>query len=229
MKTGLACIVMGLCLAAGNSPVLAQANNTQVSVLPPNSSPHGKTYAEWSVKWWQWFLSIPEATNPSAGGPCATGQSGKVWFLAGLFSPSPTPVICTVPTGTMLFFPIVNLECSNVEPAPFYGGTPAEREACARSFLDGLENDLELTLMVDGKSVSNLKKYRTASGDFSFAAPHGAVFGIPQGTWQAAADGYYVMLAPLTRGPHIIRFTASIGGQAIIDTTHSIFVSTQGR
>jgi hypothetical protein len=225
MKSGLSMIATVSCLTILSVSVMAQGNNSHVSALPPQSSPHGKTYAEWSVQWWQWFLSIPAATSPGAGGPCETGQSGKVWFLAGLFSPSPLPVQCTVPPGTTLFFPIVNVECSNAEPPPFHGDTPAERQSCATGFLNSIENDLELTLTVDGRTLQKPKEYRAASGDFAFQAPEGAIFGISPGSWRAAGDGYYVMLPPLPPGPHIIRLTTSIGGDMIIDTTFSLLVS----
>ena len=51
------------------------------------------------------------------------------------------------------------------------------------------------------------------------------MFDIPEGVWQAAADGYYVMLSPLSHGTHTIRYTATIGADTIIDTTYSLFVS----
>jgi hypothetical protein len=218
---------IALCLTVLSVPVPAYSQGTHVSALPPGSSPHGRTYSEWSVNWWKWFLSIPNAISPGNGGPCETNQSGKVWFLAGLFTPSAVPVPCTVPLGTMLFFPVVNVECSLTEPDPnFQGDTPEERRSCASGLLDSLESDLDLTVNVDGRYLQNPKLYRTASPDFPFNAPAGAIFGIPEGSSFASADGYYVMLTPLTPGSHTIRVTASFQGQAIIDTTWAIFVPT---
>ena len=48
--------------------------------------PDGNSYAQWTEKWWQWVLSIPEDKNPlndQTGKNCSTAQSGNVWFLAG--------------------------------------------------------------------------------------------------------------------------------------------------
>jgi hypothetical protein len=83
-----------------------------------------------------------------------------------------------------------------------------------------------VTLTVDGRTLEeDPTSYRVVSPDFTFRAPQGAVYGIPEGVWQAAADGYYVMLAPLSHGPHTIRFTAMFEGQTIMDTTYSLMVS----
>src|SRR5215203_3217355 len=95
----------------------ASAQNANPGVLPPHAKPHGHSYGEWSAEWWQWALSLPVAVNPltdDTGEDCAQGQDGKVWFLAGTFSPdaatTPDPVTrsCTLPAGTAIFFPIVN-------------------------------------------------------------------------------------------------------------------------
>src|SRR6266568_2095937 len=92
-------------------------------IFPPNSSPYGKTYGEWSAEQWKWLFSIPLSISPAndfTGANGAQGQSGPVWFLAGSFCPEPpTPCsnftltrILTVPAGKPLFFPILDAECS---------------------------------------------------------------------------------------------------------------------
>ena len=171
MKFRFAAASVVLSLTLLTSLSFAQGNSSQSPTLPADSRPHGKTYTEWSVAWWQWFFSIPAATNPSSGGPCDARQSGHVWFLASLFSPSPVAVACNVPSGTMLFFPLINVDCSKPEPPPYHGDTPEERQACATGMVSGIEADLQLTLTVDGKSLENPKSYRVASPDFTFRAP----------------------------------------------------------
>src|SRR5436853_3928133 len=39
-----------------SDPIAAQNGNGNPNpgVLPPNSAPHGKTYAEWSAAWFKW-------------------------------------------------------------------------------------------------------------------------------------------------------------------------------
>ncbi|MCA1706817.1 MAG: hypothetical protein LC808_27575 [Actinobacteria bacterium] len=97
-----------LLIGAGTDVLAATA---KPRVLPPRSRPFGLTYAQWSEKWWQWALSIPEEQNPMldpTGANCGIGQSGRVWFLAGTFGGGPATRVCTVPVGKALFFPIVN-------------------------------------------------------------------------------------------------------------------------
>jgi hypothetical protein len=107
----------------------SQANAKQnPGVVPPGT---GK-YASLSAQWWQWAYSIPASDNPLSvasttdGATCATGQSGKVWFLGGLFTPPGQPFpeggqierTCNVPAGKSIFLPIFNAERSTVEGNP---------------------------------------------------------------------------------------------------------------
>ena len=98
---------LALIVALGASPALAR--NLNPGILPPNSTPHGSSYAEWSVKWWQWVFSLPARNSPILDtGDCSAGQSDHVWFLAGAFAPTTVTRACTIPPGTALFFPLVN-------------------------------------------------------------------------------------------------------------------------
>ncbi|MGH9975265.1 MAG: hypothetical protein ACRD8Z_05440, partial [Nitrososphaeraceae archaeon] len=50
------------------------------------SEPFGRSYEDWTAKWWQWLLSIPNSENAAVdttGEHCGVGQNGSVWFLAG--------------------------------------------------------------------------------------------------------------------------------------------------
>src|SRR5205823_8952020 len=113
------------------------------AIAPPNSHPFGLSYGEWSARWWQWAFSLPVDHHPLYDtADCSAGQSGKVWFLGASFAPTVTgsgQVVaiatrhCTVPTGTALFFPILNAEASTAERN---GTTEAELRAAAQSFQD---------------------------------------------------------------------------------------------
>src|SRR5690349_2030117 len=86
----LATMSLGAALAG---PAAADGGS---SVLPPNSKPHGQSYAQWSAAWWQWALAIPSSTNPlfeqNGKNPvnvdCSAHQTGKVWYLVGVISVS---------------------------------------------------------------------------------------------------------------------------------------------
>jgi hypothetical protein len=43
----------------------------------PGSVPFGKTYAQWSVLWWQWFLPL---TNAQFSACTTPGRGNRVYF-----------------------------------------------------------------------------------------------------------------------------------------------------
>jgi hypothetical protein len=185
---------------------LAAAPNSNPRILPPNSAPHGHTYGEWSARWWQWTVSLPQDQNPSfdetgcANG--ANGQLGPVWFLTGVINVSGTVTRdCTVPAGKALFFPVINTECSTLEGAPFHGDNEAELRTCAKSFQLG-----DLFAVIDGVAVQDLDRYLVESPLFTFTVPPNNVLGVPAGTGQSVSHGVHLMLAPLSAGTHTIRF-----------------------
>lgn len=206
----------------GASPNGSQGNP---EVLPPNSSFRGHTYAEWSAKWWQWAFSLGANENPiTTGGaaPCTNGQTGNVWFLVGVGGP--TTILCTVPPGTALFFPIINTECSDLESPPFHGDTPEERATCATSSVDTFTG---LAAVIDRKVVQNPTAYRVQSGDFEFTVPENNIAGVPgPASGLSSADGFYLLLHPLSAGTHIIQIVGALTSPVptTINTTYIIQV-----
>jgi len=203
-------------------------------VLPPNSTVLGRSYGDWGGEWWKWALSIPFAVNPmndQTGANAAQGQSGPVWFLAGTFcvdinvgcAVATATRTCTVPTGKIIFFPILNAECSTFEGN---GTTFAELRDCARA---GGDIATGLVCEVDGVSIGNLDAYRATSGLFTWGPlPAGNIleaFGLPNtvgATSAAVQDGYYIMLAPLRAGPHTIHFAGAFGTAFALDVTYNL-------
>jgi hypothetical protein len=51
-------VVVGLMVAA-MTVAQGASSNLNPGVLPPQSKPHGMSYAQWSVRWWQWVFSLP--------------------------------------------------------------------------------------------------------------------------------------------------------------------------
>ncbi len=208
---GLTTVQSQVALAdAPGSEVAVQAPSAgNPPVLPPNSNPFGKSYREWAARWWQWYFSIPAPVHPVAdesGVNCAQGQSGKVWFLAGAAT-GEAERTCQVPNGKAILFPIINAECSTVEPDPFHGDNEAELRACVEAI--GFSDADELTVTIDGQVVENLLRYRiqsTQSPLFDFTLPDDDILGVDATQGQAVAGGYYVMLPPLSRGEHVVYF-----------------------
>jgi hypothetical protein len=221
---GLVAIVFGVALLA----TISFGKNPNPRVLPPNSHAYGMTYAEWSARWWQWAISMPLDHHPLADtADCSTGQVGPVWFLGGSFGASATVERkCSVPAGKAIFFPIVDLECSNLEGPPFFGATAADRRACARALIDsggpdgsgdGVSN---LFCEIDGVLLQDLTMYRVTSPNFDFVAPlTNNALGVPGGPGESVGDGYYLLLAPLSArkllappsvGNHTIHFGGTL-------------------
>lgn len=113
-------ILLALTLVLGIVSAGAVAAPANPGVSPPQASFRGNSYGAWHALWWQWADSFTNAQSPvwQQGGTVNTGnQSGNVWFLAGYFGDwfdTSNPVIftreITIPSGTALFFPILNGE-----------------------------------------------------------------------------------------------------------------------
>jgi len=183
---------------------------------------HGKTYGEWSAKWWQWLRSIPAQSNPLLGSgqvDCNIGQSGPVVFLAGTTGNDPVVRECTVPQGKELFFSPMNFMFEN---------DPGETlsEAQKREILDGVLTDADgagdvfggsracnLTTSVDSvpSIFSAIATARTQSPAFRIAIGEDDVLGAPAGTVdeEAVSDGFWVMLH-LPKGEHTLHVQGAL-------------------
>jgi hypothetical protein len=238
-------IAMALATVMGPMPVRAHDNPR---VLPPQSHPLGATYGQWNARWWQWLYQTPVSINPefsAAGAPdapaavdCSAGQRGDVWFIGGTFLPTsttPQGVVkddvyrtCSIPTGTFLFFPVLNDEFDNLG-CPSTHFTARRLRSTANNLIDHIVPG-SMSVTIDGASVSGVadskSAYRSPSPWFSYTLPAdniGAIVGcnFPAGTTPpppadhphrpgATADGVYLMLAPLSPGIHTIHFGGEI-------------------
>ncbi len=203
-------ISVALGLASLMSMVAVPAWAGPGKVIPPQAHAFGKTYAQWAATWWQWGLTLPVEGHPFLGCPasCDEGQSGPVWFLAG----GPAECACSVPVGKALFFPLVNAECSSLEDPPFHGENAAEERECAKYWADHIVVE-SLFCEIDGQPVRNLGAYRVVSPQITFTAPTPWVYGAVGGAGTSVGDGYYLLLAPLSAGDHVVHF----GGMSHFD------------
>jgi hypothetical protein len=165
----------------------------------------------------QWALSIPTPVNPqldNTAGNCVVGQSGSIWFLAGLFFGGTAVRDCAVPAGTVLFFPVANrYEFDNPGVCDQVGKIPvADMRARNAAFVQGVT---EKSVKVDGQNVATP---RIQSKVFAVAIPEVNVFdpfcspnppGFPAGIYSpAVADGFYTILGPLGVGKHTVQIHA---------------------
>lgn len=187
-------------------------------VLPPNLTVAGKTIGQWSVNWWQWALSFSAPNDPftdTTGANANLGQSGPVFFLAA--NPNvPSTRNFNAPAGAYLLVPLLVGELSQLEIG--FDKSAADVRQAAKELADQIDS---LTAVIDGVAVPNLFTYRVTSPDFQFVAAPDNPIGVPTGnSGIAVADGYFLMLAPLSAGTHTIQFGGGISAfqYLVLDT-----------
>ncbi|MBI1761069.1 MAG: hypothetical protein HYR56_06490 [Acidobacteria bacterium] len=212
--------VLGL---LGSTPSAQAQSNPNPGVIPVNGE-----YRKLAAQWWQWAESFPVSQNPlfdETGALACLGEQeeGNLFFLGGVFNASGTATRnITLPAGTRLFFPTVNVLWDNVGVDPPLN--PQGLFAQADLFVAAI-NALHASL--DGQPVQNPFGYRAKSnGPFCYKLPatdniyqfFGAGALLPPFACHngfcicpAVADGYWLLLRPLPVGQHTLNFGGTIG------------------
>jgi hypothetical protein len=146
--------------------------------------------------WWKAEVAVPDAASR-----CDLGID-KIVFLGATTGGSASRS-CALLAGTSVLVPLINIECSSLEPSPFFGATPAERRACAEGFAADFT---DLFLTINGVPVGDLSRHRVQSQPFGFSPVAGNTFGIPPGTGGSVSDGYWALLDPLAPGTYDVAF-----------------------
>lgn len=212
--------------------MLAAAADAQV--LTNDAVLDGKTLGEWSAEWWKWILPIPVEQNPAFdpdGSFANVGQpDGPVFFLAKGYNVNRIGHRAfTVPEGKYLFMPLLTYYADNINSCPPCYSVQELRDQ-AKAAIDPVTN---LHATVDGIAIPDLFSHRNISPVFSinFLSTNNLVSwgnGIPFAGLDdpMAADGFYLMLEPLTPGLHVLNFGAIVGPpiNLIFDMTDTITV-----
>jgi hypothetical protein len=197
-------------VSAGAAGAAHPRHHHNRGVFPVKSHPYGKSYGQWSARWWNWAAGTPAAISPltdPTGERCGFNQHGPVFFLAGTTGGAAVTRSCTIPEHKAILVPILNAACQEGHD----GDTEAAlRTNCAESFID-LVTSLEAD--VDGRPVRGLFHYRIMSPLFTLTVvadnPFGdAAFNV--GTYPGVTDGYWILLKPLKEGSHTIHFRGEI-------------------
>lgn len=197
-------------LVAASFAVLPCAFAQAGMAVPPTEPVAGVSQGDWSKAWWQWAGSFSNADSPIAdriGTNCHLKQDGPVWFLAGTYGTQRTIRTCTVPRDKHLFFPIIN-----------YVVMPRRNDPCATCCPSYIANAKSITdepsnliLELDGRRLDGLAGYRQVTTQCfdmgELAEPKHQVF-------PSAANGYYVMLRPLSPGKHVLNFGGMLPGMS---------------
>lgn len=200
-----------------------------------NATPnvYGRTIGNWGHRWWQWVSNAAAADNPTLQNgsvDCSAGQSGKVWYLAGNFGGT-SERSCSIKKGRALFFPLFN----GIFWTPLDPNIPedcTDETSCRAGVAVNTDALTNWTCTVDGTPCAWFAQIvRAQSGARPFNIPAGSsftAFGYAPGVREVSiSDGYWVMLDPLPRGAHDIRFTAATAGGFLLDVTYHLTVGDE--
>jgi hypothetical protein len=211
--------------------IISVTSSTILSAKTSNEKPDIDTgFDKLTGEWWQWATSIPLSDNPindTSGVNCMVGQSGPIWFLGGTFGGGSATRKCSIPEDKKLFFPVIN--SVNINTPNVCGQGPddmsvGDLRSKVATFIDNATN---LSVKVDGKmqTISRVK-----SDVFDVVLPEDNIFdascgsNVPAGVYfPAIDDGFYVLLNPLSAGPHTVEIHAETGG-FILDVKYDLNV-----
>lgn len=159
-----------------------------------------------TVTWWQWAMSLPvEPWQVNHESMCVLGGQEEAWFLAGTDGIGDITRTCNVRLGVPLLAPVA----TRYIVRPFAPGKDEPVPDCpqlqARAAMppQGL---LRATVTLDGVDLGAIAQYRVQSDCFdpypSLPPPEGKPAPL------AAADGYWLLLEPLTPGEHVLEVDA---------------------
>jgi hypothetical protein len=208
-------------------------------VVIPNAGPmYGALSVTWQ-KYTNEQPAATNPLLDTTGQNCAAGQNGPVFFLVGDPSGKAETRECSLPAGKLIFFPIVNCNWIHiplsVAPPPI-----GDDKTSVAQVWDALQSPTEgcgprsaatnLHANVDGTAIKDLNAsstpYYVCAGPssagctapaFSVTLPNNNLYQalgvpVPAGTYYpAVADGFYILLAPLSPGTHTISFGGSWG------------------
>jgi hypothetical protein len=199
VMTAVAVIALAGC-ASGSDTVPADSGTDAASQTLP-------------ARWWNWAAAAPKASDPisdTTGKWCGQNQPTDVWFLAGTFGDGAVSRTCAVPTGTPVYFPVLNQFCE-----PGSGQSAADALADCRISADLAE------VLLDGKPVT--AKDATSEGTFRLKPSKDSALTGPDPIDVVAAG---LWAGPLTLDPG--RHTLSIHGKSgnfEVEATYQLTVS----
>lgn len=186
--------------------------------LPPGASLFGKTIGDWSADWVRWVYATCTNENPVLdpdGRWAGVGQpETPVFLLAGIYQFSATVErTVIVPENRYLFFPIMNGWVDNIGTIPPW--TVEQLRDFERPTIDAIER---LEAILDGSNIPELFSYRAPSPTFALDFTNECnlvsfILGTPYTGLDdpIVADGFYLMLQPLTVGQHLLVFGGGRG------------------
>ena len=186
-------------------------SSSNTKVYSRKSNPLGKTWEQWAAEWCSWLLSMPKVNHPNldaTGRLCNLNQnSSDVWFLAGTFGNDvPVRRTCRIPKERSILYAIIEKEDSFAEDKDL--SRESELADRARKFIDNISS---IFTKIDGELVENIEEYRVQSDFFDLEFPNDPVYNdVVPGLTRAVCNGYWMLVKPLSKGPHEISFGGEI-------------------
>lgn len=204
--------VLAVSMWTGLSIGLAACSQTATAVSRPeghrsaiSANVAGRSYAAWEVAWWQWRASLPKRKAASSNACITAKQGPRVWFLGGNEYSGIKRSIrdCTIPSHDFVFIGAPSIDCSTIEPTPFFADTDTGLRACAH---EKWSAEVPTSRVVIDRSVLVPSGVLVATPAFDFGTPATDSFLNVSGrtSGRAAVYGYATMLKPLKRGQHVI-------------------------
>jgi len=188
-------------------PFLNSSNSapTSINVFPRNSNPYGLSFEDHVRNYWKMTLAIPSDGHPwkdETGANCRKGQeslNSSIFYLPTIDEGSANRV-CKIPAGIGLFIPVLVGEFSLLET----GGKIADLPVKAK---DDQGKMIKIDLRVNGTGFTDeeLRRYSVLTGLFNATFADNGLFDVKKGgPTVVAADGYYVITKPLSKGTYNI-------------------------
>ncbi|WP_317932561.1 hypothetical protein [Halioxenophilus sp. WMMB6] len=188
---------------------VTQASSFEEAMIFPGQFVDGKSLSEYADMWWQWTYTMSPDLSPVrdlTGKNCHQEQSGDVWFLAGGYGSSKIRRTCEVPSGKYVFFPVINMI--------YYPRNPGSVSCDDVKESAALNNDnlLNIDVTLDLMHASNPAHTRLKSEEcFDLLGLLPSSVNAPK-IYPTASDGYWIMLKPLSKGKHNLKFRARYDG-----------------
>lgn len=186
------------------------SSQKSVSIIPRDESIAGLSYEDHVINYWKLTLSIPKKDHPwydPTGQKCRVGQeklNSSVFYLP-TNGGGQDKRICKIPAGLGILIPIIVGEYSLLEYKNRGENKKVENlPQDAKGDQDRMRN-LELKINDTKFTEDILRKHSVLTGIFNATFPDNGIFDVKKGgPTMSAADGYYIITEPLSKGTYLI-------------------------
>ena len=205
---------MGLLLAM--APIAWAKAPALPGVLSPSAHVGGHSLSDLAGDFDAWFLSNAD-DNPTLNARCEQSPlDAHIWYLPVSLGGDPV-VDCEIPLGSFLLLMTGAAECSNLEPAPWYGADEAGLVSCVDTMAEGMT---ETSATIDGWTTHDLAAYLVRSDVVNLAANN--LLAPDAGI--SMIKGYFLLIAPLSAGQHTLNGWVAFGDDFAGGVTYELTV-----